>query len=224
MPCRSRPTTTQARRVSSPPVRRCSEAMHSVRPVAMLQEPSISGRRAVPGSGGRPKFQDWYHGTLELDVTLFDSHATAYYRCDQMFGMVGGYYRNPRRRRSRESAGSSAQQRTWRRTLESDHRGRSLRHGLPVESFAAGQPLLSTEHAANMGGRSDVPDRDGRLRRQVAVDVRLLQRSDPRAVRVGCRRSLESGPTSSPHPSAITLALRQPPISKIRRDPFSSPR
>ncbi len=50
-------------------------------------------RRAVPGSGGRPKFQDWYHGTLELDVTLFDSPATAYFRCDQMFGMVGGYYR-----------------------------------------------------------------------------------------------------------------------------------
>lgn len=50
-------------------------------------------RRAVPGSGGRPKFQDWYHGTLELDVNLFDSQATAYYRCDQMFGMVGGYYR-----------------------------------------------------------------------------------------------------------------------------------
>ncbi len=50
-------------------------------------------RRAVPGSGGLPKFQDWYHGTLELDVTLFDSPATAYYECDQMFGMVGGYYR-----------------------------------------------------------------------------------------------------------------------------------
>ena len=44
-------------------------------------------------SKGLIRFNKRYSGKLELDVSLFGVPATLFYRCDEQFGMVEGYYK-----------------------------------------------------------------------------------------------------------------------------------
>jgi hypothetical protein len=44
-------------------------------------------------SKGLIRFKKRYSGELELDVSLFGVPATVFYRCDDQFGMVEGYYK-----------------------------------------------------------------------------------------------------------------------------------
>ena len=47
----------------------------------------------VATSKGLIRFKKRYSGKLELDVSLFGVPATVFYRCDDQFGMVEGYYK-----------------------------------------------------------------------------------------------------------------------------------
>jgi hypothetical protein len=42
---------------------------------------------------GERLFERWYDGTLEFDVDLLGTPATAFYDCDGRLGMTAGYYR-----------------------------------------------------------------------------------------------------------------------------------